>query len=210
VLYGLGWCLRIVTPGHRFEQSADQWFYVNFLTFGGLLWIWLTIGFIGTVVIAARFTRSGRVLSGMVTVTAVLLALACFVQAWRVTWDDDKDFARYYAPSAVFFTPATSGADAPPSLDRLIADGQASVQPGANGCALVGTADVPSCVKLGTLPVTGWHARISSYNGAVYALSRSSGDIQNVSLNASTVHYLNAWRGQPDRWSGILDGNKTV
>jgi hypothetical protein len=34
-IYGLGWCLRLVTPGHRFAQSADQWFYSNFLVLGG-------------------------------------------------------------------------------------------------------------------------------------------------------------------------------
>jgi hypothetical protein len=59
LLYGLGWCLRIVTPGHRFAQSADQWFYVNFLTWGGLLWLWLTVGFIGSVVIIAGQARGG-------------------------------------------------------------------------------------------------------------------------------------------------------
>ena len=48
LLYALGWCLRFVTPGHRFAQSADQWFYANFLTFGAGLWIWCTIGFAGS------------------------------------------------------------------------------------------------------------------------------------------------------------------
>src|ERR1700680_5087420 len=53
-IYGLGWCLRFGTPGHRFAQSADQWFYANFLSLGGGLWVWLTIGFIGSVVIVSR------------------------------------------------------------------------------------------------------------------------------------------------------------
>jgi hypothetical protein len=30
--------------------------------------------------------------------------------------------------------------------------------------------------------------------------------MQNVSLSAPTVRYLNAWEGHPARWSGILDG----
>jgi hypothetical protein len=204
-VYGLGWCLRIVTPGHRFEQSADQWFYANFLILGGLLWLWLTIGFLGSIVILARALDQDHIgrWAGRVTVTvSVLLALTTFVQAWRVIWDDDKDFARYYAPATVFYTPALSGADAPPSLDRLIT----GAHPGSNGCALAGMADIASCVKVGTLPTTGWNARLSSYNGAVYALSRSSGDMQNVSLNSLTVEYLNAWRGHPARWSGIMDG----
>ncbi len=195
----------MVTPGHRFEQSADQWFLVNFLTLGRGAWIWLTIGFIGTVVIvigsSARRRPPGGPGGGRRGGPA--RASRPCVQTWRVVWDNDKDFARYYAQSTVFYAPATSGADAPPSLDRLIA----GARPGTGGCALAGAADVASCVKAGTLPVSGWNARISSFNGAVYALSRSSGDIQNVSLNAATVHYLNAWHGQPDGWSGILDGN---
>jgi hypothetical protein len=204
-VYGLGWCLRIVTPGHRFAQSADQWFYANFLSFGGLVWLWLTIGFIGSIVILAHAVAEDDLgpWTGRVTVTlAVLLAVTTFVQAWRVVWDDDKDFARYYAPATVFYSPSLAAADAPPSLDRLIT----GAHPGTDGCALVGAADIASCVNLGTLPTTGWNARISSYNGAVYALSRSSGDMQNVSLNSLTVEYLNAWHGLPARWSGILDG----
>jgi hypothetical protein len=47
---------------------------------------------------------------------------------------------------------------------------------------------------------------VSSYNGAVFAMSRTSGDMQNVSLNPDTVTYLNSWHGQPARWSGVLDG----
>src|SRR5690242_6321384 len=51
VIYGLGWCLRLITPGHRFAQSADQWFYVNHVVLGGWFWLWLTIGLVGSVVL---------------------------------------------------------------------------------------------------------------------------------------------------------------
>lgn len=205
-LYGLGWCLRIITPGHRFAQSADQWFLANYLSFGGWLWLWFTIGFIGSVVIAMVFLADAagpesKFLWVISAVTA-LLTVASFVQWARVVWDNDKDFARYYAASTVFYTPSLSGADAPPSLTRLVTAHDSS----RPGCAAVGTADVPSCVRVGKLPETGWDARVSSFNGAVYALSRSSGDTQNVSLDSATVNYLNPWRGLPARWSGIMDG----
>lgn len=52
----------------------------------------------------------------MVAVVAALLAVASFVQAWRVTCDDDKDLAQYYAP---------------PSLDRLIAGAIPAPSPAA-------------------------------------------------------------------------------
>ena len=138
----------------------------------------------------------------MAGVVAAVLAAATFVQAWRVAWDDDKDYARYYAASTVFYAPSLSATAAPPSLDRLLRGAHG----GDGGCALDGASDVPSCLRVGTLTTSGWDARVSSYNGAIYALSRSSGDMQNVSLNSATVHYLNAWRGLPARWSGIMDG----
>lgn len=207
-VYGLGWCLRFVTPGHRFAQSADQWFYANFLSFAAGLWIWLVIGFAGSAFIArAALARamSGQWVMRATGIVAVVLAFASFLQLCRVAWDNDKDFARYYARATVFYAPALSGPDAPPSLDRLLT----GARPGGAGsrCDLVGAADVPSCVVRATLPATGWQPRVSSYSGAVFALSRSSGDMQNVSLNAATVHYLNSWHGHPARWSGIMDGS---
>jgi hypothetical protein len=203
-VYGLGYCLRYVTPGHKVEQSADQWFYANFLSFDALLWVWLTIGFIGSVIIALVFLDDGpEWLSWGVGALALLLALASFVQAWRVAWDDDKDRARYYLESTVFHSPSLAPDTAPPSLDWLLSGAEPTNRP---GCALAGDADVPSCIVAGALPTTGWDARVSSYNGAIFALSRSSGDMQDVSLNSSTVKYLNAWHGLPARWSGVLDG----
>jgi hypothetical protein len=112
LIYALGWCLRFVTPGHRFAQSADQWFYGNFLTFGAALWIWLTVGFAGSAVIAAAAMRRGRPSKTAIRVAGVaaaLLAAATFVQAWRVAWDDDKDYARYYAASTVFYAITVGG-----------------------------------------------------------------------------------------------------
>ena len=214
MIYGLGWCLRLVTPGHRFAQSADQWFYSNYLVLGGWLWLWLTIGLVGSAVIALIVLGGfgNRVPRAVVAIMAAILAIAAFAQAWRVVWDDDKDFAGYYDRSTVFYAPSLSSDTAPPSLARLLTGGKVAATQGALGqgtsgrCDLRGAADVAGCVRGGTLPQTGWDARVSSYNGAVFAMSRTSGDMQNVSLNANTVTYLNAGHGHPARWSGILDG----
>ena len=205
-VYGLGWCLRFVTPGHRFAQSADQWFYANFLSLGGGLWVWFAIGFTGSIVIALRTCAPGtpsRVPGLAVSALASLLAVLSVIQAWRVVWDDDKDFARYYLESTVFYSPSLVPGTAPPSLGRLLTGASPADRP---GCALVGDADVPGCIAAGVAPSTGWDARVSSYDGAVFALSGSSGVMQNVSLNTATVKYLNAWHGLPARWSGIMDG----
>jgi hypothetical protein len=146
-----------------------------------------------------------------VALAAVVLALAPLVQWWRIVWDDDKDFARYYTRAVTFYTPSTDSSSAPPSLSRLLNGASAGSAKGAfggqAGCELAGAFDVPGCIARGTLPVTGWDARVSSYNGAVFAMSRTSGDMQNVSLSAPTVTYLNTWHGHPARWSGVLDGN---
>ena len=172
MVYGLGWCLRLVTPGHRFAQSADQWFYVNYLVLGGWFWLWLTIGLTGSAVIAliAAAGRGHRRQQGIVAAIAAILAIAAFVQTWRGVWDDDKDFARYYDRSTVFYSPSLGSATAPPSLARLLTGG--TVTAGGGGCDLRGDSDVPGCVRVGALPQTGWDARVSSYNGAVFAMSR--------------------------------------
>lgn len=143
-VYGLGWCLRLITPGHRFAQSADQWFYVNYLVLGGWFWLWLTIGLAGSVVIAltALHGRGGRLYQVTVATIAAVLAIGAFAQAWRVAWDDDKDFARYYDRSAAFYAPALSSDTAPPSLARLLA-GERSPAPLARAAAASVTCGGP-------------------------------------------------------------------
>jgi hypothetical protein len=63
-----------------------------------------------------------------------------------------------------------------------------------------------TCIAEGELPPEGWEPRIGSLEGAKFAIKRTSGDEQRVSLNEGMVTYLNEWNGQPARWSGVLDG----
>jgi hypothetical protein len=217
--YGLWRLLLLILPGHKKAQHLDQWFMANIWSHGELLWVWLLIGFVGTLVIilmTEHYNDDSSYSAGKLptrqhtsgaTVLMVCLALLCLVgsivQVSRIGWNTSKDKGRFYDQSVVFHTPSL-GQDAPSSLGRLLNHAH---QGDGKRCDLVGAADVPSCIKQGSLPTTGWDGRDSSLNGAVYALTHRSGSVQNVSLKKETVNYLNAWRGQPARWSGIMNGS---
>jgi len=208
VVYAMFWLLQhLVFEGMDWSQRWDQYFMANFWSGSVMLWLWLTVGFIGTAVIIFSsmeddFGSTGSLsVSLILGVIAVIVVIATFVQLFRVEWDNDKDFARYYNKSTVFYTPNLQAA--PDSLARLL---KGAYQPSDSKCDLVGNADVPSCIKQGTLADTGWEPRVGSLDGATIALQRTSGDIQKVSLNAKTLAYLNEWHGQSPRWSGVLDG----
>ncbi len=216
-LYAVLWgILHYLMEGFRFGQQLDQFMLANFWSGSVMLWTWLAIGLIGTVVILMYdeqtidagdryYERTERTLtSGPLRVVAVfvaLLAIVSVVQVFRVAWDNDKDEARYYNQATTFYVPDVT--DPPNSLQRLT-DG--ATQSSGEECDLVGGADVPSCVREGTLDAAGWDPRIGSLNGAIFALTRSTGDRQRVSLNEATMAYLN---GESPRWSGILDGSGT-
>jgi hypothetical protein len=206
VVYGLGWCLRAL-PGHKKAQFFDQWLMANFWSHGVLFWVWVMLVSLISLIIIWVTSEDGPSkghATGPIIATILAIVLAgSFIQVIRVGIHTSKAKGDYYSKSVVFDTPSLSDASAPPSLSRLLN----SAQPGdGKRCDKVGSADVSSCIKQATLPTNGWDARVSSLDGAVYALSRSSGTVQNVSLNKSTVNYLNSWHGQPARWSGVLDG----
>lgn len=218
-LYALVWVvLNYLMEGFRFGQQLDQFMMANFWSGSVMLWTWLAVGLVGTVVILmydeqmvevgsrySRYERRERTLtSGPVRIVAVvvaLLAVISAVQVFRVSWDNDKDEARYYNQATTFYVPDV--ADPPNSLQRLT---NGAAQSSSEDCDLVGNADVPSCIREGTLDMAGWDPRIGSLNGAVFALTRSTGDRQRVSLNEATMAYLN---GESPRWSGVLDGSGT-
>lgn len=209
--------LVVVFEGKDWTQTTDQYLMANFWSRGGWLWIYLCVGFAGSMFIhffnyereeksnwgetktVTKFRRSGS--GKWIAVTLAFLIMATAAQAFCVSWDNDKDFARYYNQSTTFYIPSLD--DVPNSLQALTKSAQRG---DGTHCDLVGAADVPSCIKQGALPDTGWDARVSSLDGAEFALKRTSADTQGVSLNSDTLVYLNAWKNEPARWSGILDG----
>ncbi len=216
LLYVAFWgVLHYLMEGFALGQQLDQFMLANFWSGSVMLWAWLSIGLIGTIVIVLydveeeddgfgdTVNKRGPSKDRLVRAAAVLVAIASIasmVQAFRVTWDNDKDEARYNNRATTFYVPNIS--DPPNSLQRLT-DGATQ---SSGECALIGAADVPSCIKEGTLDDAGWEPRIGSLNGAIFALTRSTGDRQKVSLNENTMAYLN---GESPRWSGILDGSGT-
>lgn len=184
------------------SQSWDQFYMANFWSGSVLLWVYLLVGCIGSAIIWAATSVDDHNPADTVMILAALgAAVFCVISLVGETWDNDKQGARYYNASTVFHSPSTS--NPPSSLSRLISGAKV----GTNGCELVGAADVPSCVQTGSLSSAGWQPRIGSLDGAVIALSRTSGFVQNVSLDENSLAYLNAWHGQSPAWSGILDGH---
>lgn len=134
----------------------------------------------------------------LVLIALALLGISIY-QCVQLGWNDDKNVARYYDTNTTFYTPSLS--NYPPALDALMK----GATKGTNGCALVGTSDVPSCIKQGSLPLSGFQPRVSSLAGAQAVMQRTSGTTQNVDLLTDTLTYLNG-AGKDGVWSGIRDG----
>lgn len=204
--YALIWAfLHFVIGGiATWSQGWDQFFMAQFWSGGPLLWIWFLVGCIGSAIIwgASASSDDGINVGDKVIIAAAsIAAVACVVGMISTMWDNDKNYGRYYNAATVFHVPSTS--NPPASVSRLLRGAKIGDGP----CQLRGGADVPSCIEVGTLPSAGWVPRIGSADGAVIALSRTSGTIQNVSLDENSITYLNAWKGHPARWSGVLDGH---
>lgn len=202
--YALIWAfLHYVIGGiATWSQGWDQFFMAQFWSGGPLLWIWLLVGAIGSGIIWGLSSEDDFNLGDkLYVVLASIAAIACVVGMISAIWDNDKDYGRYYNAATVFHVPSTTSP--PASVSRLLQGARV----GSGPCQLRGAADVPSCIEVGTLSDAGWAPRIGSLDGAVIALSRTSGTIQNVSLDENSITYLNAWKGHPARWSGILDGH---
>jgi hypothetical protein len=192
-------------PGHKVEQAMDQWVKANFTSFSTTVLYVVVVWLLLSAVVASpiNYDTDGVDKGGVAVVTGLIfLAVASLVFAIVVNVRNSKDQARYYASSITFYVSDTHSP--PPSLSNLT-NGATKVTDAP--CDLVDTqSDVPNCIKQGALPTTGWDARVSSLNGADYALTHSASFKQNVGLDSDTLAYLNAWHGQPARWSGILDG----
>lgn len=207
--------VQLFFNGYTWGQDLDQWLLANVLPGGWWLWLWLTVWSIISVAILAidiyteeGYFRTRRRISltknGEYRPLAVVMAVASvvgIVQITRVGWDNDKDNARYYNQAATFVVPNLS--DPPASVKYLV---KGSTDPSRKGCDMVDLSDMHTCIQEGTLKPEGWEPRVGSLDGARFGIKRTSGDRQNTSLDEDTLTYLNKWKGQSARWSGILDG----
>lgn len=173
-------------------------------------WIMMFIGCLGSVGIIAAVDeetpgRRGSVIDRGICLGLVITALASAVFSWNGFWDNDKDEARYYNGSTVFYSPTLDLNKAPSSLNEML---KGATPSNNKDCTLVSRHDMPSCIKEGSLPDNNWEARTSSLAGAQYYLGKKTGDKSGVNLMPETVTYLYNKDTVGGKWSGIRDGSE--
>ncbi|PBC70742.1 hypothetical protein BX265_5298 [Streptomyces sp. TLI_235] len=173
-----------------------------------LFWVWVAVGLLGTVwVVAYVAEESGAGFRGWrvrLSLAAVLLAVAgSLVRAGTGMWDDDKDAGRFYAAATVLDVPAGGTA-----VPRSVLPVTEHTRKGDGGrCDLVGTADVPACVKIEPMPDFDFEARTASYAAASKALTDSAGLTSGVHLMGHSLHYLPDASQGGGVWTALLDGS---
>lgn len=206
--------VKLLFGGHTWGQKMDQWLLGNVLSGGWWLWLWLTIGAVGSIAIALTDIDDRRhgyssdrtsLTSGGLSVFLAFFMVGAFVvgviQMTKIGWDNDKDEARYYNRATTFVISDLD--DPPPAVQYLM---QNATDSSREGCDMVDASDMHTCILEGKLSPEGWEPRVGSLDGAIFAIKRTSGDQQRISLNEEMMAYLNEWEGQPARWSGVLDG----
>ncbi|MFD8749534.1 hypothetical protein ACFV0O_00900 [Kitasatospora sp. NPDC059577] len=173
-----------------------------------LFWIWAAVGLCGTVgAVVYVAGESGAGFGGrwvrLALVVTVLAVVGSLVRVGTGLWDDDKDAGRFYAAATVLDVPE-GGAGTP----RSVLPVTEHTRPGDGvRCDLVGTADVPACVKTAPMPDFDFEARTASYAAATKALTDSAGLTSGVHLMGHSLHYLpDASRGG-GVWTAVLDGS---
>jgi hypothetical protein len=169
-----------------------------------LFWIWVIVGLAGTLVIVGTLGRGQPGRAAVIALTCLAI-VAAFVFMWTGFWNSDKDVARYYGQQTVFYAAGIS--PAPSSLRALT--GSAHRVSGSVRCDYAGTADVPSCIRIGTMPDFNWNPRTASYEAASTIMSDSSALASQVNVMAPTVHYLPDGDAGHGVWTAVLDGSGT-
>lgn len=80
-IWGLGWCLRLITPGHKTAAYIDQWAMANFYSHSLMFWSWIWLGVLATMIIViacAVANRSTRRSNGH-GIAATIVTLLAFV-----------------------------------------------------------------------------------------------------------------------------------
>ncbi|MFJ2782237.1 hypothetical protein [Kitasatospora sp. NPDC087315] len=173
-----------------------------------LFWFWVAVGLCGTVWGVVHIAdEAGAGLGGWrvrLTVAVVVVAMAgSLARAGTGLWDADKDAGRFYAAATVLDIPA-GGAGTP----RSVLPVTEHTRPGDGGrCDLVGTADVPACVKTAPMPDFDFEARTASYAAATKALTDSAGLTSGIHLLGHSLHYLPDDSAGGGVWTAVLDGS---
>ena len=172
-----------------------------------LFLIWLFVGLVGTLLLTIDIIAEGRrewpVRIGVIVVVAAMGASG--VYAVRGLWDNDLRAVSYYARGTVFCAPGLNPA---PSSLRPLTD-SARRAPRGSACAYVGTAGVPSCIRIGSMPDFDFAPRTASYEAATTMMSDSAALASQVNLMSPTVHYLPGATPGQGVWTAILDGSGT-
>ncbi|MEV4559248.1 hypothetical protein AB0K51_19975 [Kitasatospora sp. NPDC049285] len=196
------------------DQSYRLLMERQFLPHGGvwdaapLFWFWVAVGLCGTL-FAVWYVAddSGAGFDGwpmrLTTAVVLLAVVGSLVRAGTGLWDDDKDAGRFYAAATVLDVPA-GGAATPRSVLPVTEHSRAG---DGSRCDLVGTADVPSCVKTAPMPDFDFDARTASYAAATKALTDSAGLTSGVHLMGHSLHYLPDASQGGGVWTAVLDGS---
>ncbi|QKW18539.1 hypothetical protein HUT16_05205 [Kitasatospora sp. NA04385] len=213
----LVWCVKHLVFGGFGQQDQSYRLLIErqFFPRGGLLdaaplfWICVAIGFAGSIVavwyVADESGAGPRDWRARLVTAGVVLAVAgSLLRAGTGLWDDDKDAGRFYARATVLDVPA-GGAATPRSVLPVTEHSR----PGdGTRCDLVGTSDVPACVKTAPMPDFDFEARTASYAAATKALTDSAGLTSGIHLLGHSLHYLpTAGAGGAGVWTAVLDGS---
>lgn len=208
----IGWGLsNWITPGMgSWHLGFNQVFNVWLVHQTGLFWIWIIIGLIGSlIIIGSMYFSQDEDAPGFHGILALGTTALLVFGLWQyiaTVWDDDKDEARYYNSKNIFVVQNLH--NPPNSMTKLINGHNAT----GNGkpCDLEGPSgdDVHTCIVQGN-PVSAinFEPRVSSYDGAITVIKRTSGSLSGVSLDENSVEYLNTSDTQGAAWSGVLDGS---
>jgi hypothetical protein len=188
---GLQQSFYLMTHNLGNPSSAAFWFWVALCMIASLVLIMYVALDEGT-------DASTRRPFDALAIVAVIVLLGSLFQVVHLSWQNSKNVARFYDRSAVIYTPSIN--NAPGSLQYLLSH----ATKGKDGC-YVANSDVPSCVKIGSLPMAGFDPRVSSSTGALTVMQRTSGSRQNVNLLDSSLTYLNG-NGKNGVWSALRDG----
>ncbi|MFI6444188.1 hypothetical protein [Kitasatospora sp. NPDC050543] len=173
-----------------------------------LFWLWITVGLLGTLaIIAFAVEESGAGYGGksvrLLLAVVVLATLGSAVRVGTGLWDNDKDLGRFYARATVLDIPAGDNRT-PRSVLPVAAH---SRKGDGTRCDLVGTSDVPACVKVAPMPDFDFDPRTASFTGASTALANSAGQASGVQLMRHSIHYLPTGRPNQEVWTAVLDGS---